>query len=473
MAAGALRMNKFSTLSLLIILYVSAILPEVTVKATEVKTPVRGDKAQGCAIHVQNDLNWNTPILLNKDMQILLPDVSSGYVTLPVKEEVTFVCPGDGNHFLKPFHPKNVTTVVGRCVNGKIFDIGVKMNIKEITCKMLPESILRNISSSCNRKNYTLAEIGFLVNKTTFINQIKVCFDEQHCKPVYTKHELHPTMKFHQTGKSFSFRKVETYLFGELGEGPGDLYPCTRQKEVLAELLGSKKQVHEYDRCPEDRSTQLVKGHLSPNADFTFSFQQNATYYHANAAPQWMFFNNRNWKSLEERIRSQAYIRNRSLVIYTGTSDEPTFLPDVNGNNVEIFLSQINNKLPSPLYYWKLVYDPKTEKGIGFIGYNVHFDQDPPFFTQPKYSSICEKSGWFRKSEITLDKGLIYCMSVKDLITLTKLEDFKDKISGDMEYELTSDKYTRKLQEELPKSSCGELWSIGFKIVFVTILAMY
>ena len=50
----------------------------------------------------------------------------------------------------------------------------------------------------------------------------------------------------------------------------------------------------------------LARGHLTPDASMVYDFQQKATYYFINVAPQFQAFNNGNWKYLEERARDAA-----------------------------------------------------------------------------------------------------------------------------------------------------------------------
>ena len=50
----------------------------------------------------------------------------------------------------------------------------------------------------------------------------------------------------------------------------------------------------------------FAKGHLSPDADFIYQREQDATYYFVNAAPQFQSFNAVNWRFLEEDVRKLA-----------------------------------------------------------------------------------------------------------------------------------------------------------------------
>lgn len=68
-----------------------------------------------------------------------------------------------------------------------------------------------------------------------------------------------------------------------------------------------------------DRSQNLYfgRGHLTPNAYFTTSDDQQTTYEIINAVPQWQCINQANWKTLETNIRK--YSENAKLDVYTGT----------------------------------------------------------------------------------------------------------------------------------------------------------
>ena len=327
--------------------------------------------------------------------------------------------------------------------SGTFFSQETKIKMQNVSCNRIPESVIRTRNDKCNGSNNTLAEIGFQIEKTKFLTMIDICFDQTNYRTVYIKHTVYPEVNVRQITNGVSFRNAETFLFENLGDRPGSLYKCTEQKATLLKLLGSEDIASKYISCRKG-GTRLVKGHLSPNADFIFSYQQNATYYHSNAAPQWQFFNNRNWKALEKRIRSHVQYTDQEHHVFTGTSKTPTFLEDNNNNIVLIHLSADNDKMPAPLYYWKILFHPKTMSGIGFIGYNLHFNQSLQSFKIPHLGSICSEKLWFKESEINLEKGLIYCSEVKDLISIIDFKDFKHIVKNVIEFK------SRNIPRETP-----------------------
>lgn len=59
----------------------------------------------------------------------------------------------------------------------------------------------------------------------------------------------------------------------------------------------------------------FAKGHLSPDADFVTTAEQDATYYYINAVPQWQAFNNGNWKVSDHSIKMQLMTYSESFII--------------------------------------------------------------------------------------------------------------------------------------------------------------
>jgi hypothetical protein len=112
--------------------------------------------------------------------------------------------------------------------------------------------------------------------------------------------------------------------------------------------------------------------------------------------------------------------------VYTGTYGVAT-LPDVNGIETEFYLyvdSNNNNKnnkkaIPVPKFFWKAVYDPKSEKGVVFVRINNPYVPNP----QGDYlicNDVCSKISWLSWDQKNIKKGYCYCCEVDDFRSTVK-----------------------------------------------------
>ncbi|KAJ4432519.1 hypothetical protein ANN_21141 [Periplaneta americana] len=397
-------------------------------------SPTKDLNYSDCVIRLDQDISIKSPMMMDENFQFLMPDAASGNITMVPGQTVLFVCAGDGNYFTEERIPRSTQHVNGSCVSGKTFYIsGFLILVYDLTCSRTPSSTPRKTGETCNG-DYTAAEIGFNFGNTS-VKLYSICFDEDKCRSVYSKHILTPEVANRQFKTSFAFRSTDGFLYESLpGRRPYNLYTCKTERDNLESVLGSAEKVTSYMNCSTTGSpTQLSRGHLTPNGDFIYPYQQNATYYHANAAPQWQFCNNRNWKSLEERCRNYARNNKIVLTIYTGTSGQNSYLLDDNNNKQVLFLLP-GQKIPVPLYYFKIVYNPSKKFGIAFILYNVHYNQSPQFFEIPEYDSICKETGWFSDDEINFNKGIIQCLTISEFLSVTGFKDFKDEVLDTIKY---------------------------------------
>ncbi|CAL4066052.1 unnamed protein product, partial [Meganyctiphanes norvegica] len=127
-----------------------------------------------------------------------------------------------------------------------------------------------------------------------------------------------------------------------------DTYSQKKQKTLFKTLLGSDEAI------VVKKQNYFAKGHLAPDSDFVYGYQQDATYYFINAVPQWQAFNNGNWKALEFSVRDLAVEHDRDLDVWTGAIGVLE-MPDKNNNLVPIVLGQSFKKdlIPAPALMWK------------------------------------------------------------------------------------------------------------------------
>lgn len=92
-------------------------------------------------------------------------------------------------------------------------------------------------------------------------------------------------------------------------------------------------------------------------------------------------------------------------------------LEDEKGKLQKIYLNNQKRSIPVPMYYWKVVCNPKTKNGIGLVTSN-----NPYLKTGTKISfckDICSSNGWannnMAKEFQDITKGLTVCCSVSEL----------------------------------------------------------
>ncbi|CAB4067048.1 unnamed protein product [Lepeophtheirus salmonis] len=154
------------------------------------------------------------------------------------------------------------------------------------------------------------------------------------------------------------------------------VYPSQNNRNTL---FGNNSIIVDGKEIPiidESRSgtNYFAKGHLSPDAAFIYSVEQDGTYFYSNVAPQFQSFNNRNWKSIESTARKWASDNKRNLEVYTGTASILNLLNEqCKPINIELFSDR--QYVPAPMYYWKVLYDPEANEAIAFIGLNNPYER--------------------------------------------------------------------------------------------------
>ncbi|GFG35692.1 hypothetical protein Cfor_12773, partial [Coptotermes formosanus] len=188
---------------------------------------------------------------------------------------------------------------------------------------------------------------------------------------------------------------------------------------TISTILGSAQLGDQY--IAETSDYFLARGHHSAKADFVYGSQHRATFHFVNVSPQWQTFNGGNWEELEANVRAYADNKKLDLDVYTGTYGILTF-PDVKGIETELYLyvDDNNNKaIPVPKFYWKAVYDPKSQAGVVFVGINNPYLSNP----QGDYlicNDVCSRLSWLQWDQKNIEKGYSYCCDVDDFRSTVK-----------------------------------------------------
>jgi hypothetical protein len=373
----------------------------------------------GCSIAINTDLPEPQPLLLipggSKDVHgFYLPEGADGIVTLATGQTMLLACPGITNEFNNT--NLELTTAMATCDSGTTFFVNsVRYNFSNFACTSYPFHTARYSGSTCYDGTKRHIEIGFEV-ESDFYKLIDVCFDDVLYTTLYAKATIVSGIAGYQRGFPRPSFILDSFYHGM---SVNTLYTRSTQRKTISGLLGSTQLGDQY--IDGTNVFFLTRGHLSAKADFVYGSQHRATFHFVNVSPQWQTFNGRNWEALESSVRAYADKRNVDFVVYTGTYGVAT-LPNVDGNETELYLhvDRNNNKaIPVPKFYWKAVYDPKSQAGVVFVGINNPYVSDP----QGDYlicTDVCSKISWIQWDQKNIGKGYSYCCEVDDFRSTVK-----------------------------------------------------
>ena len=366
-----------------------------------------------CSISINNDLPEPQPLLLIPGGSLdghgfYLPDGTDDFVTLAAGQTVLLACPGNSNGF----NNTNIglRTAVATCNSGTTFFVNsVSYDFSNFACKSYPFHTARYSGSTCYDGTKRHIEIGFEV-ETDFYKLIDVCFDDVLYTTLYVQATIVSGIAGYQSGfPRPSFIQDSFYP----GLSVDNLYTQNTQLQTISGLLGSTELGNQYIDPTTDY--YLARGHYSAKADYVYGSQQRATFHFVNVSPQWQTFNGGNWEALESSVRGYADKKKLDLVVFTGTYGVAT-LPNVNGTETELYLyvdSNNNKAIPVPKFYWKSVYDPKSQAGVVFVGINNPYVSNP----QGNYlicTDVCSEISWVNWDQKNITVGYSYCCEVDD-----------------------------------------------------------
>lgn len=341
------------------------------------------------------------------DEPLYLPD-DNGNFTFKKGEIIDIHCSGGNVVFNSA--TINQTNLSAKCISGLQFEVNKKQqNISWLNCTKNVAHSVRETGKNCSG-NYTEIEIRFDISNELFPSHITSCFDYKLKNVLYSWYNL----TSHIAGKS-SLNRASDFdesTFYNLTLDVNILYIKTTQARTINRLLGLPNKSPKYVNASSGNFF-LARGHLTANSDFVYDAQQRSTFYFINAAPQWQCFNNGNWKTLEENLRSFASKQKSDLVVYTGTYGISTLPHEETGEETELYLYVHSEKgvaIPVPKFFWKFVYDPKTKNGAVFIGTNNPYKTEKELICKDVSDSI-KWLTWKKDNQIA---GFSYACSVEE-----------------------------------------------------------
>ncbi|XP_072945495.1 salivary protein Tsal2A-like [Epargyreus clarus] len=363
-----------------------------------------------CRLNTRIHFGEPLPVIL-KQGRLLEPNDGYGNVDLNNGESLTLSCEGGG----VISHPNAIqqhTTATITCEGGDNFQnhewLNAPARFSFFRCSYAPNHMSERTNRTCFEGN-PIIEVGYRI-QNEFYPLFESCFNEATFNAIYSKYTQKAYNALYQTKVDRPFfidnnnylQVPVEYLFSPRG-----------QKAAVAQLVGPLIETY------FTKTDFLSRGHLAAKTDFVFAFGERATFHYVNCAPQWTGFNGGNWNTLEVDLRNHIHVAGYDTVIYTGTFGV-TQLTNQFGRKVDIYLYTDENNnpiIPVPQYFYKVVYEPSSGRGIAFVGINN------PHYTPAEARDlffcvdVCRKSNNFRWLSWHPDnpsEGYTFCCTVPD-----------------------------------------------------------
>ncbi|XP_053683595.1 uncharacterized protein LOC128733813 [Sabethes cyaneus] len=306
-----------------------------------------------CNTNIRNGLDSRAPVFF-KNGQLEVP--SGGEFKWYQGENVGVLCSDPKNKLITTRRSQDTID----CYDGTRFTVGGKREpISKIKCQYKTTGDVEITSQSCAGSG-TLMHVGFRSN-LKFLNLYESCVDENKTAVLYTHHTLYGS---EIKSKSISQRvDFKSEGFPKTSQ-PRTAYNTEVQIQRLATLLNSTKSVA---KTYLNSSSNLQRGHLTPDGDMLLNTWQWATYFYINVAPMWKSINTGSWKKLENTVRNFASNNRLTVDVYTGTDG----ILEIQGVPVTLDSS---NGIPVPQWLWKIV--KHQNEAIVFVISNNPFQAD-------------------------------------------------------------------------------------------------
>ncbi|KAF4522179.1 hypothetical protein B566_EDAN007325 [Ephemera danica] len=365
-----------------------------------------------CRVSLKDGLPRNQPLLIRSSTKrrdhtaFLMPD-TTGILHVPQGEGVLLACPGRDNQLAN----LGLAETVVQCQGGETFvRSGKQFVMKDFNCtSFVSHSARRNTTARCEVPgDFIVIDVGYQLRDGSFYTLMQTCFDERNRDAVYAKFVQTPVIEAAQHGEQ---RPI--FIEGEFypDVNVNSKYVRDGQRNTMSQILGSNELGAKYIG---EGDYYLARGHLVARADFVFSSHQRATFWYVNVAPQWQTFNGGNWNTLEANVRKFTASQDRPIVIYTGTHGTLSF-PDASGTMRPLFLHIDERtgagKIRVPQYFWKVLYEPQSRRGVAFVAINNPYEAN---FT-PLCHDVCASIPWIKWQAKKQKLGFGNCCEVAEL----------------------------------------------------------
>lgn len=318
-------------------------------------------------------------------------------------DEITLHCPGRRNKVVA----LGQETATLKCQNGQFYneETETEYALADLKCKSIPTAELLVTENACAEGAGVFYEVGFQVNDD-FHSVFSICYDSEN------EHALYSRSLVNGAAQSFKINDSTRHAFRANGlrlttSATNTLYTNRHQISRFKTLFGTGQTYI-------NKTSFMARGHLAPDADFIFSYEQLSTYFYANCAPEWQVVNAGNWLRVENTARKVASSFGSDLLTYTSTFDLLELPNPANNQLSEIYLDK-TELFPAPKWYYKVLMHPNLPIDIVFVTLNNPFAN---VSSEVEFcSNVCEEYGFNSSSFEDASHGYTFCCELNDFWT--------------------------------------------------------
>ncbi|CAG9765127.1 unnamed protein product [Ceutorhynchus assimilis] len=358
--------------------------------------------SEGCQLAINRD---DAPMIIAYDKnEFVYPEPGESSFTFSKHESLRLVCPGSRINLGSELTYTNITSAT--CVSGNFLNINNKTSVQwtQISCASEAKKTAKLTGRTCEN-NGKEVNIGFDVNNI-FLTVMRICFDPKKQQALYSEANITAAVSQGSSAARPSWTQGPSSIFNI--KKVDQYYKIAKQRPTINKLLGLEPTSTKY--IQSHSSYYLARGHLTAKADNFYDAQQDATFFLINAAPQWQTNNDGNWKSVEASVRDYAEANQVNIQEITGVYGVATLPHNSTQQEIELYLYNDGKQsfLPVPEFYWKLVYEPISQKGLVIIV------QNNPYKTnwQPICEDIADKISWINWKRNEQKGGFGYVCTV-------------------------------------------------------------
>lgn len=371
---------------------------------------INAPKTQRCTLNTRIHFGQPLPVILRYG-QLLEPTDNNGNVIIQSGESIVLSCIDQGS--IRNSHSiQGKNTAIINCINDDVFGNDEWLNspsrFSEFKCISPPSYVSNRTNRTCFEDN-KIYEVGYYIDNI-FYPVYESCFNELELNAIYSKYTQKPYNAVYQTRVERPYF-IDNNIYGYIPVN--SIFSPAGQKSAVAQLVGDRVNTY------VNKTEFLSRGHLAAKTDFVLAFGERATFHYVNCAPQWVGFNGGNWNTLEVDLRNHIHDVGCNTIIYTGTFGVSQ-LTNQYGTAVEVYLhTDVNNNpvIPVPKYYYKVVYEPISKRGIAFVGINSpHYTKEEALdlFFCPDLCRGNKDFSWLTWHPDLSTEGYTFCCTIED-----------------------------------------------------------